>query len=174
MATVSKDIMTIAASEANAPPFTITFAEVISQTFLKGWPVEIGSGHRVSGITSDTPVSILGVAAQDFHNISTAGSATDPAKAISVDIANGTNIFAANVLGTSLADHVLTQNDIGALMGIQRDTSNNKVYLDSSVTGGASVRVITLRTAQGTDIGDTNGRVLFLWLPKYAQTMGTS
>lgn len=174
MASVSKDIMTDAASETNSPPFTITFAEAASQTFKKGEPVYVNPAGYVQVIANATPTTIMGVAAQDAHNLAASGDATDPTKSIAVYIANGTNIFAANVLGATLADHVLVQADIGSLMGIQDDTTNVRWYLDSSIKGGANVRVITLRTAQGTALGDTNGRVLFLWLPNWAQSMGTS
>jgi hypothetical protein len=171
MATVSKDIMTPVASEANAPPFTVTCGEAASQTFPQGWIVyNPGTGY-VSDPASDTPVSILGVAAQDAHNL---GSAT--AQNLAVDFANGTTIFAANVLQASLADHVLAQSDLLTPMAIQRDTVStpNKIYLNASTKSGANTRVFTLRTAQGTSIGDTNGRVTFVFLPNYIQSMGTS
>jgi len=170
--TVQDDIITDAASETNSQPFTITDAEAASQTFKKGWPVQAVAGY-ITGITSDTPGNILGVVAEDFHNLAAAGVYGITAQNVATYIANGTNIFAANVKQASLADHVLVQADLLRVMGIQRDTSNNRVFLDSSVVG-ANGRVFTLRPAQNTDIGDTNGRVLFLWLPKFAQSMGTS
>ncbi len=169
--TVTKDIMLASASEANAPPFSVTTGEAASQTSPKGWLVSnLGSGY-VTGITSDTPVSILGLLEQDAHNLAAA-----TAKSVSVSVANTVTVFSANVVGTSLSDHVLAQSDLLTTMGIARDTSStpNKIYLDSSVKSGASCRVFTLREAQGTDIGDTNGRVLFVFLPNFAQSTGTS
>jgi len=171
--TVSDDIMLESASEANAPPFGLAFAEAASQTFLKGWLVNLVAGY-VTAIASDTPGNILGLAEQDAHNLSASGSPTNPDQSINVSLANATNIFSANVKGASLADHVLVQSDIGVTMGIQRDTTNNRIFLDASVKAGSSCRVFTLRTAQNTDIGDTNGRVLFVFLPNFAQSMGTS
>lgn len=170
--TVADDIMTDAASETNSQPFTITEPEAASQTFKKGWPVQAVAG-LITGITSDTPGNILGIVAEDFHNLASAGTYGVAGQNVATYIANGTNIFAANVKQASLADHVLVQSDLLRVMGIQRDTTNNRVFLDSSVVG-ANARVFTLRPAQNTDIGDTNGRVLFLWLPNYAQSMGTS
>jgi len=80
------------------------------------------------------------------------------------------------VLQASLADHVLAQSDLLTPMAIQRDTVStpNKIYLNASTKSGANTRVFTLRTAQGTSIGDTNGRVTFVFLPNYIQSMGTS
>ena len=171
--TVPDDIMIDAASETNSQPFSITLPEAASQTFLKGWPTQVFNG-LVVGITSDTPGNVFGVVAQDFHNLSSNGVYGNTSQVVANYIANGTNIFAANVKGATLSDHVLVEADLGRTMGIQRDTTNNRVFLDSSVTAAASVRVYTLRPAQNTDIGDTNGRVLFLWLPNFAASMGTS
>lgn len=171
MATVSKDIVLAVASEANAPPFSVTTGETASQTFPKGWFVQnLGTGY-ITGISSDTPIAILGLAEQAGQNLSVA-----TAKSCSVSIANAVTVFAANVLETSLADHVLTEADLLTPMAIQRDTSStpNKIYLNASTKGGANTRVFTLRTAQGTAIGDTNGRVEFVILPNYASSMGTS
>ncbi len=169
--TVSKDIVIASASEANAPPFSVTVGEAASQTFPKGWFVQNPGTGYVTGISTDTPVSILGLANQAGQNLSTATG-----KSCSVDIANSVTVFAANVLGTSLSDHVLAESDFLTPMGIQRDTSStpNKIYLDSSVKSGTGVRVFTLRTGQGTDVGDTNGRVEFVILPNFASSMGTS
>jgi len=169
--TVTKDIMLASASEANAPPFSVTVGETTSQTFPKGWLVQnLGTGY-VTGISSDTPTAILGLAEQDAHNLSTA-----TAQDISVSIANATTVFSANVLESSLTDHVLAQSDLLTTMAIQCETSStpNKIDLSASTTAGANCRVFTLRTTQGTDIGDTNGRVLFVFLPNFAQSMGTS
>lgn len=169
--TVTKDIIVAVASEANAPPFSVTTGEAASQTFPKGWFVSNPGTGYVTGISSDTPVAILGLAEEDANNLSSA-----TAQSISVSLANAVTVFAANVLETGLADHVLAQSDLLTTMAIQRDTSStpNKIYLDASTKAGANCRVFTLRTAQGTDIGDTNGRVTFVILPNFAQSMGTS
>ncbi len=169
--TVTKDIITASASETNSPEFSVTTGEAASQTFPNGWMVQnLGTGY-VTGISSDTPVAILGVAAQDAHNLAAAA-----ATQVSVNIANGSTVFAANVLESGVADHVLAQSDLLTTMAIQRDTSStpNKIYLNASTKAGANCRVFTLRTAQGTDIGDTNGRVEFVILPNFASSMGTS
>jgi hypothetical protein len=167
--TVADDIILCSASESNSPAFTITCGEAASQTFKKGWIVSNAGTGYVSDPASDTPTAILGVAEEDAHNVSTA-TATE----ICVAIANGTNVFSANVKQSSLADHVLAQSDLLTTMAIQRDTTNNRIFLNASTKAGANCRVFTLRTAQNTDIGDTNGRVLFIFLPNFAQSMGTS
>jgi hypothetical protein len=167
--TVADDIFLCSASESNSPPFTISCDEAATQTFKKGWIVEnFGTGY-VQDCASDTPLAILGVAEQDGHNDTAAGTSK-----CSVAFANGTNIFSGNVKATSLADHVLAQSDLLTTMAIQRDTTNNRMFLNASTKSGANCRVFTLRTAQNTDIGDTNGRVLFIFLPNFSQSMGTS
>jgi hypothetical protein len=171
--TVGDDIMTDAASETNSQPFSLTLPEAANQAFLKGWPVQVYNG-LVQGITSDTPGNVYGVVAQDFHNLAAAGVYGVAGQVVASYIANGTNIFAANLKGAGLTDHVLVEADLARTYGIQRDTTNNKVFLDSSVVSAASARVYTLRPAQNTDIGDTNGRVLFLWLMNFGASTGTS
>jgi len=170
--TVSDDILTDAASETNSQPFTVTWPEAATQTFKKGWVVQMVAGY-LTGIATDTPGNVMGVVAEDMHNLAAVGVYGVTGDSAATYIANGTNIFAGNVKQASLANHVLVQADLGRVMGIQRDTANNRIFLDSSVVG-ANARVFTLRPAQNTDIGDTNGRVLFLWLPNFAQSMGTS
>ncbi len=166
--TVSKDIFLEVASEANAPPFSITVQEGALQTFKKGWIVMIVAGYCVD-CASDTPGTIYGVANEDAHNDATAGT-----HQISVSLANTVNVFAGNALEAALADHVLVQADIGVTMAIQRDTANNRVFLNASTKAGANCRVFTLRTGQNTDVGDTNGRLLFVFLPNFSQSLGTS
>ncbi len=172
--TVPDDVMLASASESGATqPFTITSPEAASQAFLKGWPVQFVGGY-ITGIATDTPVTVLGIVEQDFHNLSAVGVYGVQSQQVAVAYANAINIFSANVKTTSLADYVLLQSDLGRVMGIQRDTTNNKVFLNAAVAGGANGRVFTLRPAQNTDVGDTNGRVLFIWLPLYSQSATTS
>lgn len=179
MGTVAKDICLEVQKRGGGTPDIVSFAEGASQTFKKGWPVIMVAGY-VEGISTDTPSLILGVAAEDAHNDSTAGT-----HMIGIYLALDTNIFSANVLGTSLADHILVQGDIGRQMGIQRDTSNNRLFLDSSVVGGSSARVFTYELAQNQSstpnsasgpfgIGDTNVRLTFSFLEKFSQANTTS
>lgn len=166
--TVSKDICIFAQSQANAPEYTVPFPEAAAQTFkMGGTTVNVVAGY-LTDTGSDTPGTIMGVPAEDAHN-GTLGQ-----YACTVNLANTTNVFAANVLESALADHVLLQSDIGVTMAIQRDTTNNRLFLNASTKAGSNCRVFTLGLAQNTDVGDTNGRVLFVFLPNFAQSLGTS
>lgn len=167
---VSDDICIFVQSQANAPEFTVAFAEAATQTFDTGaTTVFVNGSGLLQDTASDTPSTIMGVPAEDAHNDAVAATSL-----CTVNMANATNIFAANCKGTTLTDHVLTQSDIGKPMGIQRDTVNGRLFLNSSVISGSGVRVFTLGVGQNTDIGDTNGRVLFVFLPNWAQSLGTS
>jgi hypothetical protein len=166
--TVSKDICEFVQSQANAPEYVAVGLEAASQTFKDGGTVVNAVAGYITDCGSDTPGTILGVPAQDANN-STAG-----AYSTTVTLANTTNVFAANVLESSLADHVLVASDLFVTMAIQRDTSNNRLFLNASTKAGTSCRVFTLGVAQNTDIGDTNGRVLFTFLPNFSQSLGTS
>lgn len=170
--TVAKDICEFVQSQANAPEYTVAVTEAASQTFKAGGTtVNIVAGY-LTDTGSDTPGTIFGVPAQDGSNSALGGTTAAPL--CTVNLANTTNVFAANVLESGLADHVLTQSDIGVTMAIQRDTSNNRLFLNASTKAGANCRVFTLALAQNTDVGDTNGRVTFVFLPNFSQSLGTS
>ncbi len=179
MGTVAKDICLEVQKRGGGTPDVVSFAEGALQTFKKGWPVVLVAGY-VTDVASDTPALILGVAAEDAHNDATAGT-----HQIGVYLALDTNIFAANVLETSLADHVLVQSDIGTQMAIQRDTTNNRLFLNASTKGGANCRVFTYEIAQNQSaspnsasgpfgVGDTNVRLTFSWLERTSQANTTS
>src|SRR5919108_4623816 len=175
MATVADDIILWVQSFTNSQPYTLRFPEKASQTFKKGWIVNLDPATgTVIDPASDTPGRILGIAAQDAHN-----AATDGASEIDVILAHWTNVFAANCKQSSLADHVLLQKDIGALMAIQRDSTNNRIFLNASTLGGANVRVWTMGIAQNQPstpstgygpfgVGDTNVRLYFQLLEKFS------
>jgi hypothetical protein len=168
MATVGKDLMLWIRSQADASPTTIDFKEAASQTFKKGELVFVDADGFVYEIAGDTPTTIMGLAEQDAHNDTVAGTST-----VQVALANGVNIFEANCLQTTLGDHVLVQADIGTFMGIQRDTPNSRTYLNASVKN-ANSRVLTLRIGQASALGDTNARLLFIFHPKFTQMQSTS
>lgn len=170
--TVAKDICEFVQSQANAPEFTVAFPEAASQTFKTGGTtVNVVAGY-LTDTGSDTPGTIMGVPAEDASNSASGGTSSAPY--CTVNLANTTNVFAANVLASGLADYVLTQADIGVTMAIQRDTTNNRLFLNASTKAGSNCRVFTLQLAQNTDVGDTNGRVTFVFLPNFAQSLGTS
>lgn len=177
--TAAKDIFLEVQKRGGGTPDIVAFAEGASQTFKKGWVVILVAGYVVDPGT-DTPSLILGIAAEDAHNDSVAGT-----HQIGVYLALDTNVFAGNVLQSSLADHTLVQGDIGTQMAIQRDTTNNRWYLNASTTGGANCRVFTYEVAQNQSatpnsgsgpfgVGDTNVRLTFTFLEKFSQANTTS
>jgi hypothetical protein len=168
MATITKDILQAVVQLTGDSPPTISGLEAASQTFVAGEIVFWNAGY-ITEIAGDTPTAIYGVAAEPAHNDATAGT-----HLVSVYLALETQLFAGNVLSTSLADRTLLQTDIGRVMGIQRDTTNSMTYLNATIVGGASGRVFTHKVARGTAIGDTNGRVLFNFLPGFTQHAATS
>lgn len=179
MGVVAKDICLEVQKRGGGTPDVVSFAEGATQTFKKGWPVILVAGYVVDPAT-DTPTLILGIAAEDAHNDATAGT-----HQIGIYLALDTNVFAANVLQSGLADHVLVQGDIGTQMAIQRDTSNNRLFLNASTLGGANCRVFTYELAQNQSstpnsasgpfgVGDTNVRLTFTFLEKFSQANTTS
>lgn len=167
MATITKERLKVVRQFHGSSPKSFELVEGASQTFVLGELVVVDAGYVIE-IASDTPGVILGMAAADAGN--------DPAgtNRISVYTADPDNIFEGNVLGTGAADHVLLQSDLGGTMAIQRVTADSKVYLDASIKGGASTRVYVWDVAPGSAVGDTNARVLFSFLDRYAQFASTS
>jgi hypothetical protein len=179
MATVADDIFLEVSKRGGGTPDVVSFVEAASQTFKKGWVVYLVAGY-VTDVASDTPALILGTAAEDAHNDSVAGT-----HSIGVYLADDTNVFAGNCKQSSLADHVLAQSDIGVQMAIQRDSTNNRWFLNASTKGGANCRVFTYEIAQNQSstpnsasgpfgVGDTNVRLTFTFLTKFSQSDATS
>ena len=167
MATITKSDMKWVLNYAGTSPDTIELDEGASQTFVKGELVFYSAGSIIE-IASDTPALIYGMAAADGHN------AAVNTKKIPVYVVNENLLFEGNVLAASLADYVLAQGDLGTPMAIQRDTTNSRVFLDSGTKAGTNTRVFVHRVAAGSAIGDTNGRVLFSFIPKFAQSITSS
>ena len=168
MATITQQPIKLVRQSHGSSPKTFDLPEAASQTFVDGEIVEQTNGY-VREISSDTPGVILGVAASDASNDSSDGDSR-----MSVQLADPDNVFEANVLTTSNADHVLVAADLGTTMGIQRDTTNSRVHLNAAVKGGANARVWVWDVAPGSAVGDTNARVLFSFLDRYAQFSSTS
>lgn len=166
--TVADAVMLCVKTTHGGPPTTITVKEAASQTFVKGELIVISVPGYATEIATDTPAAVYGVAEEDAHNDASAGL-----HSIAVALAISSNLFAANAKGSALAAHVLVDADIGRYIGIQRDTTNSKVFLNADVQG-ANARAFTYEVAQDTDVGDTNGRLVFSWHPNFVQSAGTS
>lgn len=168
MATITKERIQCARYAHGSSPKSFDLSEGASQTFVLGELVFIEAGYVIE-LASDTPGVILGMAGADGHNDATAGT-----HRVSVYTADVDNVFIGNVLGASAADHVLLQSDLGGTMAIQRVTADSRVYLDASVKGGANTRVYVWDVAPGSNVSDTNARVYFSFLDRYAQFSSTS
>jgi hypothetical protein len=172
MATIAKDIVLAVMTLHDGPPPLLHVLEANSQTFVKGEFCFRSAGY-LTEIAGDTPAQIYGVAAGPASNDATAQ--TDNDVEVPCFLADPTTLFEINMLETGLADHVLVASDIGTAMAIQRDTANNKVHLNATIKGGgASVRMFVHRVARGSELGDTNARVLASFLPNFVQQLGTS
>jgi hypothetical protein len=173
MAKVADDILTWVQTSTGGQPYSQQFPEAASQTFKKGWIVDLNGAGFVIDPATDTPIRILGIAAEDAHNDTTAGT-----HQIDVILAHPANTFAANCKGAALADLVLTQAMIGAPLAIQRDTTNNRIFLNGSLNAGLNARAFTLAIGQNQPntpstgfgpfgVGDTNVRLIFQWDEKF-------
>jgi hypothetical protein len=173
MATISEQAVRAVMTLTGGPPPRLSLKEADSQTFKKGELVEINSSGFVAEITASGAMTYsvaYGIAAEDGHNSATAQ--TDGTE-VSVFLITPEVLFEGNVK-TNGSNHTLAQTDLGQCVGLYHDTGDSKVYLDVNVTAGANVRVFTHRPARGTELGDTNGRVLFNFLPNWIQFLGTS
>lgn len=170
MATVTKSAMTQVRSLVGGTPSPLTFGEAASQTYVKGEIVFLSAGYATE-IAGDTPSQILGLAGQNANNDASAGTHDT-----SVFLAHPSTVFEANLLASGLADYVLTAADVGKYVGIQRDTSNSKVFLNvTPPNGGANVRACIVGIDTRTSaVGDTNARVQFVFLNNFVQLNATS
>lgn len=170
MATVTKSKMTQVRSLVGGTPTPLTFGEAATQTYVQGEVVFLSGGYCTE-IAGDTPSQILGVAGQAANNDAVANT-----HETSVFLAQPSTVFEANLLATGLADYVLTAADVGKYVGIQRDTTNSKVYLNvTPPNGGANVRACIIGIDTRTSaVGDTNARVHFVWLQNFVQMNSTS
>ena len=180
MATVADDIFLEVQKRGGGTPDVVWFSEGASQTFKKGWVVIRNAAGYIIDPATDTPVGIFGIAAEDAHNDTNAGT-----HQIGVYLAIISNVFAGNVKQAALADHVLAQVDIGQTMAIERDTVNNRWFLNAAVSVGANIRVFTYEVAQNQSaspnsasgpfgIGDTNVLLTFTFLENTTGIAGTS
>lgn len=170
MATIPEAICRAVQTKDGSAPAILHQPEAATQTFVKGEVVFMSAGY-LNEIASNTPALIYGVAADDGSNSASGGTSSAPE--CPVFLADDDTLFEANVKQSG-SDHVLAATDLGVPMGIYRDTGDSKIYLDADVKAGTGVRVFTHRVARGTAIGDTNGRVLFNFLPNWVQFLGTS
>jgi hypothetical protein len=174
--------------------------EKSGQTFLQGTPVQIdvagATGFIIANpaIVSVATAIIAGFSTEFGHNLTTSGvgqtqstgqgvpnqpsAAVFPIGAVAVD---GTVGFAvANEIttfvgvygdGTTAANAVLAQSQVGSIRGLIKDAGNNFWYVANDITttaGGACVEIVSLISP----IGTLNGLVEFR-VTRAAQQLGT-
>lgn len=175
-------------------------AEKAAQTFLQGTPVQIdvagATGFIIANpaIVSVATAIIAGFSQEAGHNLAVSGTGSvlttgqsvpnQPNAAIfpiGAPLSDGTvglwtadpnTIFVGTYGdGTTAANAVLAQAQVGALRGLIKDAGNNFWYVANDITtaaAGACVEIIALIDA----IGTLNGRVAFR-VTKAAQQLNT-
>ena len=123
--------------------------EAATQTFLKGALLVFSAGY-IQECGAD-PAAILGVAAEDGHNDTTAGTSQ-----IKYYPLTG-NVFEAN-LAQAAANTTSATTDLGTKYGvIKRSTGTAHWVVDSAET--SSTRCVILNWARSTVATDVNARV---------------
>ena len=124
-------------------------AEAASQSFKRGAPLVWSSGYLAEA-TSGAAVDIVGFAAEDAHNDSSAGTH---------DVAYYPTEQCPTFIGklAAASDHTLAQTDLGTAYGLASTSSKWYVDYDESSSSHKSVTVVRLIDAVGT----SNGRVEF-------------
>jgi hypothetical protein len=130
--------------------------EAATQTFKKGELVYLASGYLTE--CSDNPSLIAGIAAEDGHNDSSAGTHT----VTYVPIVPG-DILEANT--TTLT----TATNVGTVYDLYRDTTNSKAQV---LLTTSNPRVIIVKLSPRDTVGDTYGRVYISFVSKYLQFAG--
>jgi len=169
MATIADNIVLARMTFTEGEPPIFYVPEANSQSFVKGELVYIVGGY-LTKVPADAYVSVYGVAAAPSAN---SASAQANGVMTPVELALETTVFEANMKQTGLANHTSVAGDFGVVMAIQRDTVNNKMFLNASdvVT---NPRVFVHGPGQGSVVGDVNPRALFTFLAKYTQFGATS
>ena len=162
MATIPIQAMEVAKTVSGNSPFTMSFPEAATQTFKKGAVVSFNQDGYLT-VGSGNEERIVGVAAEDGHSGTTAGQYS-----CVVWIAYDDTIFRANVdTTTSLLDPGRSY---------QIEASGNFWIIDKSagIPSTANRRVIVMRLDPRDAVGDTQGRVEFVFHPQACALQFTS
>lgn len=150
MATISKRRIEVAKTVTGNSPWGHDLPEAASQTFKLGAILGVNSAGHITEAATDE-VRIMGVAAEDGHNDSVAGNSR-----VKFWVADDETIFIANVSGTSVT-HL---TDVGRSFGIVKE--GNNWHIDKTDT--TNRRVIIVDYDRRDTLGDTNGRLHFMFL----------
>ena len=157
MATISTDRLEVAKTISGNSPFTMSFPEAASQTFKKGDILSLDANGRATIATTPIIASskVLGVAAEDGHNA--AASVTN------------------NVVIWVACDDTIFRGNSNSVTAITFAGKSYRIIITSAkcvvdTTSGEQVAIanrsaIVLRLDPRDAIGDTNGRVEFMFHP---------
>jgi hypothetical protein len=154
MASIAKQAVEVVRTSHGGSPVEETYPEAATQTFKKGESVYLVSGYVTEWSDNDSN-RMLGFAAEDAHNDTTAGTHN-----ISVWLTgNSGNIFEGNVCTTSGGNQVTAIAQVGELYPLYPNTTNSIMQVNIANTAGAldCARILKIKGV----VGDTNGRVEF-------------
>jgi hypothetical protein len=179
MATQTQRRIEVAKTISGNNPFTLWFPEAASQTFKAGAVVKLNSSGQVIAGTfdgSNDDVQILGVAAADASNLTTALFSNQ----IPVYIADDDTVF----IGSLYTSQTTAWTDIGSAVGIRTvAVGSQTIYcIDKTKVGGSPdkrrVIVIDLDTRSGLPaiggVGDVQAQVHFQFLDAFTKMSYTS
>jgi len=165
MATIALRALSVSKTVHGNSPWTQTFPEAASQTFKGGAIVSLDANGRVIEAGTD-PARVLGVAASDGANDSVAGNSQT-----TVWVADDETIFVGNL--SSNAPTTTAQVDIGRGYGVFKEASTGTPWtVDKSDLTNRRVIVVDLDRRDA--VGDTNGRVLFMFFSQFRALAYTS
>jgi len=164
MATVTLTRAVLAKTESGNEPLVINYPEAASQTFVKGEFVYLNGGYVTE--CGDNPTTILGMAMDDAHNDSSAGT-----HKVGVAVFSDNTILEMNKVDTSDSGLATAYSDVGKTFGIYRDTTDSQVH---AVYNSTSPRLICIGLSGSDQVGDTGGRLLLRVIGTYRQLSSTS
>jgi len=141
-------------------PFVLAIQEAATQTFTVGALVIQGAAGKMAEGGAN-PARILGVAEEPGHNVAAPGVQD----VTHLAMANSDTLFVGNVITTTAL------SDIGNRYGVTKVGSNWQI--DKSKTG-ATARIIIVDLDPRDAIGDTQGRLLFMFMADFTAFASTS
>lgn len=139
------------------PQLQKRYPEAASQTFKAGEAVYIDGNGRVAEFTLGVDTGgqrLLGFAAEDGHNDTTAGT-HDVGVFVGPD-----NEFEANVTSNG-SDQTTAISQHGVKYPLYHDTTNSITAIDIADTGGTLDCARVIKVDERKPAGETNGRIRF-------------
>ena len=160
MATISLRCLEVAKTIHGNSPWELGLPEAASQTWKKGAILTLNANGYVVEAGAD-PARILGVACADGQNLASNGL-----KDCLVWIADENTVFVGNLSGSSVTELV----DRGRGYGVVK--TGNNWHVDK--TDLTNRRVVVVDLDPRDNVGDTNGRVHFMFFSQFRAMSYTS